>query len=96
MLRQNGLLWMCRLSGGKSSSLKRVSPEIRLQGSWKKQVDHRDKILSGLFSAASMAKYYCFVGQVYNNASQPDFQTDPLKPLIAKKEPPLTRRLFRL
>ena len=26
-----------------------VSPKSRLQGSWKKQVDHRDKILSGLF-----------------------------------------------
>ena len=28
------------------------SPKSRLQGSWKKWVDHRDKILSGLFSAA--------------------------------------------
>ena len=57
-----------------------ISPKRRLQDSRKKQVDHRDKILSGLFQQhrllakvlllrwpfqlASMAKYYCFVGQV--------------------------------
>ena len=71
-----------------------VSPKSRLQGSWKKQVDHRDKILSGLFfqqhrllakvlllrwpfQLASMAKYYCCVGQVYSHASQPYFPSDP-------------------
>ena len=31
------------------------------------------------FNIASMAKYYCFVGQVSNHASQPDFPSDPKK-----------------
>ena len=71
----------------------RISPKRRLQDSRKKQVDHRDKILSGLFQQhrllakvlllrwpfqlASLAKYYCFVGQVSNHASQPYFPSDP-------------------
>ena len=29
------------------------------------------------FNIASMAKYYCFVGKVSNNASQPYFPSDP-------------------
>ena len=43
-----------------------ASPKSRLQGSWKKQVDHRDKILSGLFfsSIGYLPKYYCFVGHL--------------------------------
>ena len=31
------------------------------------------------FNIASMAKYYCFVGQVSNHASQPYFPSDPKK-----------------